>query len=271
MNTDNIPKSLYKYRSFDGKGYYKTFLEGKLFFSSPKDFNDAYDTKIKNDYTSGTDAEVRAYFIKNIISSEKISEDEATKKIDLEIENLGIDKIRNALPKNATTHNVIDEDVGICSLSSKKNDQKMWGHYADSNKGFCVEYNYKFLNAFIKVHYNSYKGEKAIFLAKVNYLRNLPIINPFRDAENLQVEKQILSKSIAWDHEAEYRVINAPVTDPDLMLPYGIITGVYFGIKTSHENINNAIEISTNEIGVINYYKAKKKENSFEIEFEEIK
>lgn len=56
-------------------------------------------------------------------------------------------------------------DMGICSLSEVKNSEKMWQHYADDSKGYCIEYDmqdYEELYALFPVVYQGYRETNIV-------------------------------------------------------------------------------------------------------------
>jgi len=176
-----------------------------VWFSSPKDFNDPFDTAIfDGDFLN------EKYF-----SKEKI----------------------------------------FC-LSAKNDDLLMWGHYADSHKGFCVEFSpftdaeiegLKDVGIFPKVD-NSLltliqyaKKVEYKTQAELNeFVKDIPLEDPaYSEYNNRQIAlgnediggklfDSLLMKHIDWKYEEEYRLIAR--TKHLVFLP-GKITGIYFGMN----------------------------------------
>lgn len=97
--------------------------------------------------------------------------------------------------------NIIDskQKTYICSLSEKGNIGLMWTHYANENKGCCIE---------VKVPANT--NWKKL---KVKYLKSLPIIQPGSGLENI-----LKTKASMWKYEKEVRYIS-PLIEYDAERP----------------------------------------------------
>lgn len=135
---------------------------------------------------------------------------------------------------------------GVLSLSSNnninqlltvtfpsKNDPRtnllMWSHYADSHKGFVIEFECDFVN-----------GMK---LKKVNYSEDRHYLT-FEDIEEKNFDELILQKSSEWNYEQEYRSVlklnKADSIIGDKLHLFKIdkrkIHSITFGSRTSDEN-----------------------------------
>ena len=99
----------------------------------------------------------------------------------------------------------------ICSLSIDNNDPLMWGHYANGNKGVVLG-----------VRINKSKIE-------IKYDENLPI---FGNPQILNAKDILSYKTTPWSYEKEWRVFS------DKEFIECKVDSVYFGIKTSSENID---------------------------------
>jgi hypothetical protein len=115
-NAKEAPKYLYKFRSFDKDGYYKTFLESKLYFPSPKNFNDPFDTKIPVHYDLGTNDEI-IRFLKTVYDrTGSISGEEALKKAKNIFSKNGRGFFADRTNVKNNLWDFIDNEFGICSL-----------------------------------------------------------------------------------------------------------------------------------------------------------
>jgi len=270
INNPDVPVYLYKYRFFDDKGFYKTYLEGKLYFSSPRNFNDPFDTKAVSDYASGSDEEIREFFIQNFMFIGKLGYDAAAYEFDKVVRERGFKEIKKIVDINDATRSFIDADIGICSLSKLKDNNPMWAHYSDSHKGFCVEYHSYGLVVLLKGLQKIRLFNTPIIINEVQYKNNVPLINPYHDDSSLKVDQQFFTKTMDWAYEKEWRIINPDGVDAKLKLPSEIITGIYFGLKATKENIKEAIDISEKEIGDLKYYQAVENKKETKIEFQKI-
>ena len=125
-----------------------------------------------------------------------------------------------------------------CLATDPKN-RLMWSHYADSHRGFCIEYDF-----------NSLKDEVLPF--PIIYSESRPLI-PWKAAidhtseSNEQAIKDLtlglLTKDQAWKYENEWRVLLPAANPPDLKVP---ITAIYLGAHISSENKAIILEIANN-------------------------
>ena len=144
-------------------------------------------------------------------------------------------------------------NVGIYSLSKSYLDELLWAHYADSHKGFCIEYDLDLLT-------NNYVLEKN-YSFPVIYSSELPQIN-FNDlrlrSEEL-IQKKLGCKSKRWEYEKEHRIItdNFGTHNYD----YNAVKSIYFGLKMDELH---KIEIKKRLKGrKIKYYQIIKVEKAY--------
>ena len=125
-----------------------------------------------------------------------------------------------------------------CLATDPKN-RLMWSHYADSHRGFCIEYDF-----------NSLKDEVLPF--PIIYSENRPLV-PWKAAIDHTPESikeatadltlGLLTKDQAWEYENEWRVLLPAANPPDLKVP---ITAIYLGAHISLENKAIILEIANN-------------------------
>lgn len=116
---------------------------------------------------------------------------------------------------------------GVYSLSTSATDELLWAHYADSHRGFCLEFQLEELLA--------YKLEnQAMF--EVRYQNEVPVVRS-SDLSNLEspngplLQKFIGTKSRRWEYEAEVRIVTGQfgVFEYD----YRALKAIYFGARSS--------------------------------------
>lgn len=158
-----------------------------------------------------------------------VSEEMIKRQIDLLTKSFGsnktsIDHLSSALD------NLMDRKskVGIYSLSTSFDHELLWAHYANSHKGFCIQYDLNLL-----INQNIYQ-EFHIF--PVDYKRKLPSIN----IEDISKEKEVFfqkllgTKSKLWDYEDEVRIITDTIGENDY--DYSAVTAIYFGYRMLGEH-----------------------------------
>lgn len=141
----------------------------------------------------------------------------------------------------------VNNAIGIFCSTKRRDDLRMWGHYANSHKGYVIIFNenHPFFTQ------QGHKAEelrkiKAVFYAykrpKVTYLMNLNSYDLF------------FTKSNDWKYEQEFRMIR-PLKEADYTindsiflfnLPPEAIQGVCLGSRMTEENINKIKSIFKN-------------------------
>ena len=118
------------------------------------------------------------------------------------------------------------KSIGIFSLSKTFADEIMWSHYANSHKGFCIEYNL-----------NTLKANRANFLNYFNVsYQNFPPVLEMSDFAGTDPETQVKAyqkiigtKSKRWDYEEEVRITTE--TFGRQSHDFRAVTAIYFGLK----------------------------------------
>lgn len=112
-------------------------------------------------------------------------------------------------------------------------DTLMWSHYADSHKGFCVEYDFS----------RNCDSTQNDLPMPVVYSDSRPQI-PWKEALHRSVENTasatadlvlgVLTKDKRWEYENEWRFLIPATMDPNLQMPP--ISCIYLGAMISHRN-----------------------------------
>ena len=127
-----------------------------------------------------------------------------------------------------------------CLCTSYKN-RLMWSHYADSHKGFCIEYDF------------SKKSQDTLnqMPLPVIYSKVRPLI-PWEAAfdktpENMenaarQLTIGVLTKDSDWSYENEWRILIDAEDQAEVKMPH--ISCIYLGAAIEEENRNTILEIA---------------------------
>lgn len=220
---------VYKYRSGTTRDI-EALMNNQFYASSMEKLNDIHEGKIIVD---NQEIEFFDLFMKNATSTFDIS-------IKKEIENL-IEIYKNS---------------GVYSLSKNYDNELLWAYYADSHKGFVIEYDFDILKQYPC-------NEDAFF--NVEYSENVPIIN-LKKILDSSFKKSLVTKSLSWEHEEEIRIL----TPFQGMFTYfnRAVKSIYFGYRIS-ENTKKFIMNVLRGRG-IKYYKMEHKKNLYELERIEI-
>lgn len=116
--------------------------------------------------------------------------------------------------------------AGVYSMSKQKEgevfpcNELLWAHYANSHKGFCIEYDLDKLDTCTIDNIN--------YRINVVYQENKPTILP-DDSIEVKIKKAFSTKSLAWDYENEYRLVFG--SSGVKKIAYEAIRAIYFGLN----------------------------------------
>ncbi len=152
-------------------------------------------------------------------------------------------------------------DAGIYSLSKPQENEKfpcnelLWAHYANSHKGFCIEYDLDVLCS------NTLRGFDITDSINVTYQDERPSVELGTDSI-FQIRKKVFgTKSIPWKYENEVRLVFAkegvkPINDR-------AVTAIYFGLNISYKDRKDIIENMTGK--GIDFYQVERIEDSYKL------
>jgi hypothetical protein len=175
---------------------------------------------------------------------------------------LFIDKMKEA-------HNKNNENFRIFCLSEVWDESKMWGLYADSNKGICLGYKSYFNhNAYlIKVEKQNDPfvfrdgDRKVMVLLKIKY--NKTEIHPYNlfQGNKEAIIESFMTKEPKWSYEKEYRIfyMNTSDIDENKKIKYDkrVLVEVIFGLRTPKDKMLEIYDTVKNhyDINKIVFYK----------------
>lgn len=120
----------------------------------------------------------------------------------------------------------------------------MWSHYADSHKGFCIEYDFR----------RTETSEHGVLPMPVVYSELRPQI-PWKETLHRSVENTasatanlmlgVLTKDKRWEYENEWRFLMPATMDPNLQMPP--ISCIYLGAMIDHKNREKILNIARNQ------------------------
>lgn len=195
-------------------------------------------------------------------------------------------------------------DLALVScFSETNNNELMWSHYADSHKGFCVQYDLNLLNddPFHVVEHTFpvvYSKERII---NYDISELVDLVGELREAINNnyefkngdyfnQVLPLLLRKSLCWNYEKEWRIIYTikqiydyyDECESDVnysmlrfgILPFSCASGVYIGYRIGKEIREHLIEICNRLSERVNreipVYAAYLSNDSYDILFDKV-
>ena len=201
-------------------------LRGRYVWASkPTSFNDPFDCLKRFSSNLTRENFIRLYHAKGRSKAEILAMAKAFFGVNSTLTALGREHVQCMIEKayeQCSNH-------GVVCFSKDPLSELMWGHYAASHTGFCLEFTTTQPHAWSRL------------LRKVNYSRSnrLPNIE-FKDlvdeeAGSERVNQLILSKSRLWAYEKEWRIVLERGNEK-LDYKEESLTGVIFGMNISDEN-----------------------------------
>lgn len=249
LRKSNHIKQLFQFRS--GKDYdLENLKDGMIHFTESDSLNDPYDCALflGEDYPS-------------LNSLGNIPEKQ--KKVAQQVMVKGIDYL------NGETE-CFRKKFNVSCFTEHVNSLCMWSHYADSHKGFCVEYGFEML-------LSKFDQLLSFMFLPVCYENKFLPINECAKAEYSDDESvskilgNLVIKAKEWQYEKEWRII---CIKPNQYLNYNnnVIgvkpSAVYLGCKSQNELKEKIKAIC--EIEKIPLYQMKMEKNSFNLKSESL-
>ena len=148
----------------------------------------------------------------------------------------------------------MDNKMGIYSLSKTPLDELLWAHYANSHKGFCIEYD---LDILLKND-----GENHVHSFPVLYSKKPPSIGFWEIIRNKQksmIKKFAFHKSKRWEYEQEHRIVTSKIGLNSYN--HKALKSIYFGLKISETDKNRITNLL--QFRGINFYQIELEKNSY--------
>lgn len=249
--------------------YLDSLKDDELWFSSPKEFNDPFDCVFNlsddnlitqiilkiGDILPNNKKEIFVEVMRDFVETDN-------KKEAKEIDN----KFRNRLME-------LKKSIFVCCVSENKNLLKslMWSNYANSHKGFCIEYD---SNELIKVVETKHKMPILPVLYSNQFDPiSLPVLFSNQNKEKINMSFLLTStciKSTEWSYENEWRMVfnGYGRNESGFLLKTCRPKSVYLGCKASEKLKIDLKEICKDK--KIKLYQMKMKPNSFELTYEEV-
>ena len=249
---------LYKYYSFDPKKIDRLetlLVDRKLYHSLPEAFNDPFECKPHFVLPSSPEKKKKiAMHLQAVAIKNGFSLDDATAYVSSAL--LQPEKLEETILSAAKR---VYGEIRVCCLTTHNKNLLLWSHYANSHRGFCIEYDA--LSFPISYAY------------KVKYDVSYPIIEYPRPMNELGFIPALV-KSPDWKYENEYRTIFTPeapgpiVTDGESMiLGESDITAIYLGANMDDATASTILEILNRGPFKPKVFKSVLSRNSYEIEF----
>lgn len=154
-----------------------------------------------------------------------------------------------------------DTKLGIFSLSKTYSDELLWAHYANSHKGFCIEYDLDQLLSKQNTKHRFFDIQYSDKIPNLDFSQLLNQNNP-----DILIKKMLGYKSQRWEYEQELRIITE--NQGRNTYDYRAVKAIYFGLKMPKSTISKTMK--TLQGRKIKYFQMQLKPNSFVLEAKEI-
>jgi hypothetical protein len=252
--------SLYKFSKIDmskQEHLRDLFIDAKLYLALPEQFNDPFECKPAFDWPSKP-TKIRAHLLEVARTDKRRSEPKVKNIVNgIMLQRDGPLGIVNSIKKTLS-------QLRICCFTQKIENLLFWAHYADSHKGFCLEYDATLL---------------PVSLAfKVKYQDSYPTVE-YPTPRGQRAFQPVLIKSLDWEKELEYRIVipsgtsvlkDHKIVSPDsklLSLPENAIKKIFFGVNVDPDHkefIKNLIKQGPFNPTI---WQATLSESTFELKF----
>ncbi len=248
-------------------------FDGIIFYTSPKFFNDPFDTVLPSAPEMIPTVDDRKVVIEALQLLHKLKKEQVDRllysadfdrALELILTQMGINnEMKNTLLKEIK-HDCkrYRDEIAITCFSEVNDSKLMWAHYANSYTGFCIEYDFA-------------KSGDITFqkgMGKVIYTDKRPVEEDFEN--NVEYENRILcTKAECWSYEKEWRSINIMQYSwhnnniYPMISAKKFITAVYLGCNMKEEYQDEIIEYYKGTD--IKVYQMKLREDIFDFYFEE--
>ena len=226
--------SLFKFSSFSEEKfnhYESLFIDKKLYHATPSELNDPFESRprYKRAETREEIQGLRSRLIK-LARGEGLTKKEAAQAVTKKM------AIPEELHKNLNSIILKNyQELRICSFTKNLDNLLLWAHYADSHKGFCIEF--------------ECVNSELSLANKVAYRSTYPTFTFPLSKENVILP--VLIKSKDWAYEQEFRSAirpqsttkNISADKTSLLLKSSDIKAVYFGSGMKEKERIKLIEI----------------------------
>lgn len=152
----------------------------------------------------------------------------------------------------------VDENFGILSLTTQKNNFLMWSHYTNSHQGICIGFDTAKL----------FEAASGV-MGAVSYDETFPIKHLQEDVADF-VKRLLFTKAKYWEYEDEYRLTKIGLAKKNVTLPSDTIVELIFGCKTQDSDKTDIISKIQKINPNCNIYETVLSKTNFELDINPI-
>lgn len=250
----HAPQKLYKFFNMS-KNSLNNLTTSTLYLSEPSNFNDPYDSKHLFDPDKllellASNQNLRTYLVNkygkiNLLDKKSL---DSNKKL---IYGIQLELIK-----------YLNDFCITCFTENDFTNILMWSHYAESHKGFCLEYNTSesFLGKYKAFFYPVIYSDKIFDLSNcINNLYSKIYLPKKKRGNNTELILSLLYKADVWKYEKEWRLILIQNNEICINKP----SAIYLGLNTDKKYKSEIIHFAKNKH--IPIYQMKQKGNEYKL------
>jgi len=231
----------YKYQTID-KYFWKNLIKKQLWFSSPKNFDDDFDSLLPVD-TNMPKGEIESFLRLSWQLNFKT-------QVGFEV---ALGRAVAALASNhdmrrnffySLIDNHVDENIAITCFSNDLKNRTLWGKYADKGTGVC----FGFEPSFDKEYFKN--------LENVNYTETLPKVRMDINTFDERIKEFVTTKYVQWSNQGETRLFRTKV-GAYIFNPVSL-TRIIFGTRISKQHKEKIISIGLLTNSEIEFFQLEK-------------
>jgi hypothetical protein len=217
-----MPPLLYHYSGLSGdrlEWMRKLIVESKLYFAPPSAFNDPLDCRIPPTFDASALA-IEHFWRPQLKQLFPLENPRAHKK---RIRQMVMNSKTKAGQQQLTKEvfKTLDKN-GIACFAKDPANMLLWSYYAEGHSGIAVSFN-------MRREHLAALGRQFMPI-EVQYADNFPVVNYYKVKTHEFLRTLFGTKSFAWKHEEEWRVVSNTVGY--VSLPPAMIDGVVLGMRT---------------------------------------
>ncbi|MEK7316922.1 MAG: DUF2971 domain-containing protein [Candidatus Eisenbacteria bacterium] len=213
---------LYKYKDISGTGrrhLSEMFQDRALYFPTYADLNDPFDSNFTLHFDA-TDEEKRAHWDEVLPTDHPDRSSEIARRLALSNDKAEMER------RQLETRAMLSK-YGVCCLTEKPDNILMWSYYAGGHAGVCLRFRTVDL-------FHSY-GKAPGVLVPVEYAKSYPRLGFFEPGIARIFSASVGTKSSAWEHEAEWRIVRPDMRGSLPCDPFAL-DGVVLGCNISKKD-----------------------------------
>ena len=258
-------KTLFKYRDIQNEYHKKLLFNQELYFSTLDFLNDPFEGALPLQHISEiTDEEIIEANIKIIKynNPNQVYTDEVLNALRRDLNTTDVRKRYDSEEKIINMQRsvrLVNNAIGILSLSIDPINYLMWSHYADSHKGFCVGFNIFKLLKYLDMPYP----------VPITYQEDIPcwkIMEPPIE----YAKKYWATKGLLWEYEQEVRFLSRKYINKSLIFDIEIIDCVFLGYKMEACYVEEILKYFSNNHRSCNIYKVRFTPKLYDLEAEKV-